>query len=135
MCGRINQHVNPREWAAILGVAREFHFDWQPGYNIAAQSICEVCHVEYVPKIQLGEERFKLNFGPYTTPRFPIGQTVIDQIRGEVTIVGITDGLIPGRSAKRSGLRRWSCSADWSRPYEKNRRRPSAIGGKSRGKL
>lgn len=35
MCGRFNQHVNPREWAAILGVAREFSQDWQPRYNIA----------------------------------------------------------------------------------------------------
>ena len=35
MCGRINQHVNPREWAAILGVARGFSDDWRPRYNIA----------------------------------------------------------------------------------------------------
>lgn len=35
MCGRFNQHVNPREWAAILGVARGFSDDWKPRYNIA----------------------------------------------------------------------------------------------------
>lgn len=51
--------------------------------------------VQYIPKIQLGADRFKLHRGPYKTPRFRIGQIVVDQIRGEVTIVGVTDGRIP----------------------------------------
>ena len=51
--------------------------------------------MQYVPQIDLGEDRFKLHFGPYKTPRFRIGQTVLDQIRGEVRIVGITSGRIP----------------------------------------
>lgn len=47
------------------------------------------------PKINLGDRRFELHFGPYCTPRFRMGQKVIDEVRGEVTIVGITDGKIP----------------------------------------
>ena len=51
--------------------------------------------MQYTPKIDLGADRFKLHRGPYKTPRFRIDQTVIDAIRGAVTIVGVTDGLIP----------------------------------------
>ena len=51
--------------------------------------------MQYTPKIDLGADRFRLHCGRYKTPRFRIGQTVIDAIRGEVTIVGITDGRIP----------------------------------------
>ena len=51
--------------------------------------------MEYTPKINLGADRFKLHKGPYKTPRFRIGQTVVDASRGEVTIVGVTDGRIP----------------------------------------
>jgi hypothetical protein len=39
--------------------------------------------------------RFKLHFGPYKTPRFKLGACVEDEIRGEVTIVGLTDARIP----------------------------------------
>ena len=39
--------------------------------------------------------RFKLHFGPYRTPRFRIGAVVEDEVRGEVTIVGLTGARIP----------------------------------------
>jgi hypothetical protein len=39
-------------------------------------------------------ERFRLRFGPYSTPLFEIGQVVDCTARGEVTIVGITSGKI-----------------------------------------
>ena len=35
MCGRFNLRTNPREFAEIFRVAREFNFDWAPRYNIA----------------------------------------------------------------------------------------------------
>ena len=40
------------------------------------------------------EDRFKLYFGPYRTPRFRLGKVVQDEWRGEVTIVGISIGRI-----------------------------------------
>ncbi|MBW3598432.1 MAG: hypothetical protein KY475_14320 [Planctomycetes bacterium] len=39
--------------------------------------------------------RVKLHFGPYKTPRFRYGSIVEDALRGEVRIVGLTDGRIP----------------------------------------
>ena len=39
-------------------------------------------------------DRFKLYFGPYTTPRFRYGQRVWCHYRGWVKIVGLTDGKI-----------------------------------------
>jgi hypothetical protein len=38
-------------------------------------------------------ERFRL-LGKYRTPRFHIGQKVICEIRGEMTITGITEAAI-----------------------------------------
>ena len=46
-------------------------------------------------------DRFKLRFGPYATPPFSYGDVVMDEVRGEVTIVGLTDGLIPWPIGKR----------------------------------
>lgn len=40
-------------------------------------------------------DRFKLHFGPYPTPKFQYGQRVWDEVRGWVTIVGLSDDLIP----------------------------------------
>lgn len=39
-------------------------------------------------------ERFRLRFGPYSTPLFEMGQVVECSARGPVTIVGITSGKI-----------------------------------------
>ncbi len=39
-------------------------------------------------------ERFRLRFGPYSTPLFEIGDVVTCSARGQVTIVGITRGKI-----------------------------------------
>ncbi len=47
------------------------------------------------PVIDLGDARYNLYGGLYKTPRFRLGQVVVDEVRGEVTIVGITDGKIP----------------------------------------
>lgn len=48
-------------------------------------------------------QRFKLRFGPYRTPRFRYGAKVQDEVRGEVKIVGMTDGRIPWPLAHRTG--------------------------------
>jgi hypothetical protein len=39
--------------------------------------------------------------GTYRTPRFRYGQTVLCEVRGEVTVVGLTDGPIPWPIGKR----------------------------------
>ena len=39
--------------------------------------------------------RYKLHFGRYKSPRFKLGATVEDEIRGKVRIVGISDARIP----------------------------------------
>jgi hypothetical protein len=41
------------------------------------------------------DERFKLRYGPYKTPRFGYGKKVQDEWRGEVKIVGLSSGRIP----------------------------------------
>jgi hypothetical protein len=51
--------------------------------------------------------RFKLHFGPSARPRFKLGAIVEDEIRGQVTIVGLTDARIPwpiGRKGKYRAL-------------------------------
>ncbi|HQR44272.1 MAG TPA: NUMOD3 domain-containing DNA-binding protein [Gemmatales bacterium] len=40
-------------------------------------------------------DRFQLRFGPYRTPRYRKGQVVICSARGQVTIVGTSDGKMP----------------------------------------
>jgi hypothetical protein len=40
-------------------------------------------------------DRFKLLFGPYRTPRFRYGKVVFCEVRGEVTICGLSDAPIP----------------------------------------
>jgi hypothetical protein len=42
-------------------------------------------------------DRFKLLFGPYRTPRFRYGDVVFCEMRGEVKIVGLTNGPIAER--------------------------------------
>jgi hypothetical protein len=39
------------------------------------------------------DERFKLRYGPYKTPRSKYGKKVQDEWRGEVKIVGLSAGL------------------------------------------
>jgi len=46
-------------------------------------------------------DRHKLRFGPYNTPRFKYGAKVVCEVRGEVTIVGMTDGRIQWPLARR----------------------------------
>ena len=41
------------------------------------------------------EQRLQLRFGPYKAPKFEYGDSVQCQVRGDVVIVGMTDGLIP----------------------------------------
>ncbi|MEX1027683.1 MAG: hypothetical protein WD049_06720, partial [Candidatus Paceibacterota bacterium] len=41
------------------------------------------------------EDRFKLYFGPYSSPRFKYGQTVWCEFRGWTKIIGLSDGKIP----------------------------------------
>lgn len=53
------------------------------------------------------DERFKLRYGPYKTPGFKYGKKVQDGWRGEVTIVGLSDGRIPwpmGRTGNNNTL-------------------------------
>ena len=35
MCGRFNQHTEPRSWAEVFGILRGLSTPWQPRYNIA----------------------------------------------------------------------------------------------------
>jgi hypothetical protein len=49
-------------------------------YNLDTMAICD-------------DERFKLRYGPYKTPRFKYGKKVQDEWRGEVKIVGLSAGL------------------------------------------
>ncbi|HWB14725.1 MAG TPA: hypothetical protein VG826_36215 [Pirellulales bacterium] len=53
----------------------------------------------------LDQQRFKLRFGPYRTPKFKYGARVMDEIRGEVEIVGLHDGPIPWPVGKRGHVR------------------------------
>ena len=41
------------------------------------------------------EQRFALHFGPYHAPPFNYGDVVMDEVRGEVTVVKLSDGKIP----------------------------------------
>jgi hypothetical protein len=47
------------------------------------------------------EQRYALHFGPYAMPLFQLGGVVSDAVRGDVTIVAITDGKIPWPVGKR----------------------------------
>jgi len=47
------------------------------------------------------QTRFKLHFGPYRAPKFRYGAKVFDEVRGEVEIVGLTDGRIPWPIGKK----------------------------------
>ena len=53
----------------------------------------------------IDNERFKLRFGPYKTPRFSYGATVQCEVWGEVQIVGQSDGRIPWPRGRRKGTR------------------------------
>ncbi|HEY1378576.1 MAG TPA: hypothetical protein VGF55_17380 [Gemmataceae bacterium] len=46
-------------------------------------------------------DRFRLLFGTYCAPRWRYGRVVMDDLRGEVTIVGMTAGRIPWPVGKR----------------------------------
>jgi hypothetical protein len=46
-------------------------------------------------------DRFRLLFGPYRTPRLRYGKAVFCEVRGEVTICGLSDALIPWPVGKR----------------------------------
>ena len=46
-------------------------------------------------------DRHRLHFGPYPTPRFRYGAVVWCEVRGEVTIAGLTDAPIPWPVGKR----------------------------------
>lgn len=47
------------------------------------------------------EQRFALHFGPYETPLFNFGKVVMDEVRGEVKIVGLSAAKIPWPIGKR----------------------------------
>ncbi|HEY1380130.1 MAG TPA: hypothetical protein VGF55_25225 [Gemmataceae bacterium] len=46
-------------------------------------------------------DRYRLLFGPYRAPRWRYGRVVMDEVRGEVTVVGMTAGRIPWPVGKR----------------------------------
>jgi hypothetical protein len=48
-------------------------------------------------------DRFRLRYGSYRTPRFRYGSFVQCAMRGELRIVGITDGPIPWPLGRRKG--------------------------------
>jgi hypothetical protein len=47
------------------------------------------------------DDRFRLLFGPYRTPRFAYGSGVFCEVRGRVTVYGLSDGPIPWPVGKR----------------------------------
>ena len=47
------------------------------------------------------DDRFRLHFGPYKTPRYRYGAIVEDAARGRVVIAGTSDGPIPWPLAYR----------------------------------
>jgi hypothetical protein len=47
-------------------------------------------------------QRFKLLFGPYATPRFKYGKPMVCTIRGSVIACGLSSGLIPWPIGKRN---------------------------------
>ena len=52
-------------------------------------------------------KRFQLHFGPYRTPSFRYSAKVQDEVRGEVSIVGLTDAPIPwpvGKTTRAKSL-------------------------------
>ncbi|HEY1377194.1 MAG TPA: hypothetical protein VGF55_10395 [Gemmataceae bacterium] len=46
-------------------------------------------------------DRYRLLFGPRRAPRWRYGRVVMDEVRGEVTVVGMTAGRIPWPVGKR----------------------------------
>src|SRR5262245_9744285 len=46
-------------------------------------------------------DRYRLLFGPYSAPRWRYGRVVMDEVRGEVTVVGLTAGRVPWPVGKR----------------------------------
>jgi len=51
---------------------------------------------QYIRPTMTNADRIRLLFGPYTMPRFRLGQTVMDEARDrDVVICGITDARIP----------------------------------------
>ena len=41
------------------------------------------------------DQRFALHFGPYHAPPFHYGDAVMDEVRGEVTVIKLSDAKIP----------------------------------------
>jgi hypothetical protein len=87
------QHCDLR-WAATRHAARESKI----------RKLAAVC----LESIQMhNRTRFKLNFGPYRTPTFRYGSNAQDEVRGDVTIVGLTDARIPwpiGKTTRAKSL-------------------------------
>ncbi|HWB10517.1 MAG TPA: hypothetical protein VG826_14910 [Pirellulales bacterium] len=63
----------------------------------------------------LDQQRLKLRFGPYRTPKFKYGARVMDEIRGEVEIVALHDGPIPWPVGKRGRVRALILCGDLAR--------------------
>lgn len=52
------------------------------------------------------QDRLKLRFGPYCSPRVRLGDTLSCEFRGLVEVVGWTDGKIPWPQGRVKGTRR-----------------------------
>jgi hypothetical protein len=59
----------------------------------------------YAARILPASIRLKFHFGPYRAPRFKLGAIVEDEIRGAVTVVGLTDARIPWPIARKGKYR------------------------------
>jgi len=60
-------------------------------------------------------KRFQLRCGPYVTPEFNYGDIVCCEVRGEVTIVRLTDGKIPWPLGKKERATTFVVYADLER--------------------
>jgi hypothetical protein len=53
----------------------------------------------------LAQTRFKLHFGQYRSPRFKYRSVVKDEVRGDVTVVSMTDARISWPIGKKGRAR------------------------------
>jgi hypothetical protein len=60
-------------------------------------------------------DRYRLLFGPYHAPRWRYGRVVMDEVRGEVTVVGMAAARIPWPVGKRGRAKAPVVAADLAR--------------------
>ena len=80
------------------------------------------------------DQRFALHFGPYHARPFHYGDVVMDEVRGEVTVIQLSDAKIPWPIGKLRQGRSLIVYGGLADVFAGNRIRRSAIGGASHPK-